>query len=183
MHALSPLAEHRPCLCCRCSMRLGAMAATVVNVLLLTFFILSSLQTPISSRRLFRLGRSLRSEDHPEVALPRQLTVQPAESSFRLGVASDTSYFMPWIRQDFQRYSSSGISWVRPPTPLACAAGLEQLAASLQANLPLILCTAACCACHAAAPEALNRWLCRTWWRRCRGDTESASERCSGFRS
>ena len=105
-------------------MRLGAIAATAVNVLLLTFFILSSLQTPISSRRLFRLGRSLRADDHPEVALPRQLTVQPAESSFRPGAASEVSYFMPWIRQDFQRWSSSGISWVSPSVgPQALADG------------------------------------------------------------
>ena len=98
-------------------MQIGAIVATAVNLLLLTFFILSSLQTPMTGRRFYPFGRALRTDSHPEVALPRQ-TVQPAESSFRLGAASEVSYFLPWIRQDFQRWSSSGISWVRPCCPL-----------------------------------------------------------------
>ena len=85
-------------------MRAGALAATLCNVLLLTFFILQSLQSPFSKRHLIQIGKML--------DMQRQVLLA-AEEHFTLGSPSADSYYKPWIRKDLSTWADKGISLVQ----------------------------------------------------------------------
>ena len=116
-------------------MGLTTVGAAAANILVIALFMTANFTVPIGQHKLFRLGRSLRSEPaQPEldVSLPRQLLVPPAETSFRMGQASEESFYLPWIRQDFDRWTAKGISWVRPgctPSSRPSAAGFAAIGA------------------------------------------------------
>ena len=84
-------------------MRAGALAATGANVLLLTFFILQSFQSPFGRRHLAQISKMM--------DMQRQV-LMAAEENFKLGNPSAESYFKPWIKKDLSTWSQDGIALV-----------------------------------------------------------------------
>lgn len=80
-------------------MKIGALAATAANVLLLTFFIFQSFQSPFG-----RKGDGL-------VDMQRQAMLA-AEEHFKLGSPSAESHFKPWIKKDLSIWAQDGIAIV-----------------------------------------------------------------------
>ena len=92
-------------LTCRwCTMKIGALAATAANVLLLTFFIFQSFQSPF--------GR--KGQDGALVDMQRQ-AMMAAEEHFKLGSPSAESHFKPWIKKDLATWAQQGIAIVSFP--------------------------------------------------------------------
>ena len=82
-------------------MKIGALAATAANVLLLTFFIFQSFQSPF--------GR--KGQDGALVDMQRQ-AMMAAEEHFKLGSPSAESHFKPWIKKDLSTWAQQGIAIV-----------------------------------------------------------------------
>lgn len=82
-------------------MKIGALAATAANVLLLTFFIFQSFQSPF--------GR--KGQDGGLVDMQRQ-AMMAAEEHFKLGSPSAESHFKPWIKKDLATWAQQGIAIV-----------------------------------------------------------------------
>ena len=82
-------------------MKIGALAATAANVLLLTFFIFQSFQSPF--------GR--KGQDGGLVDMQRQAMLA-AEEHFKLGSPSAESHFKPWIKKDMSIWAQEGIAIV-----------------------------------------------------------------------
>lgn len=96
--------ELQLCVPCRwCTMRVGALAATAANVLLLTFFVLQSFQSPFGKRHLAQINRMM--------DMQRQ-ALMAAEEHFKLGNPSAESYFKLWIKKDLSTWAQEGISEV-----------------------------------------------------------------------
>lgn len=82
-------------------MKIGAVAATAANVLLLTFFIFQSFQSPF--------GR--KGQDGALLDMQRQ-AMMAAEEHFKLGSPSAESYFKTWIKKDLSTWAQRGIAQV-----------------------------------------------------------------------
>lgn len=80
------------------------MTATGANVLLLTFFLLQSFQSPFGRRHLAQLSKMMDMQ---------RTVLMAAEEHFKLGNPSAESYFKPWIKQDLSLWAQDGISLVR----------------------------------------------------------------------
>ena len=129
-------------------MRAGALAATGANVLLLTFFILQSFQSPFGRRHLAQISKMM--------DMQRQV-LMAAEENFKLGNPSAESYFKPWIKKDLSTWSQEGIALVSTPccSVQLCALPLDTFAKVLckalacwtadQANILCFLQAPACC--------------------------------------
>ena len=103
MYVANALASNACVLCRWCTMRAGALAATAANILLLTFFILQSFQSPFGKRHLAQINRMM--------DMQRQ-ALMAAEEHFKLGNPSAESYFKLWIKKDLATWSQDGISEV-----------------------------------------------------------------------
>jgi hypothetical protein len=82
-------------------MKIGALAATAANVLLLTFFIFQSFQSPF--------GR--KGQDGALLDMQRQ-AMMAAEEHFKLGSPSAESHFKTWIKKDLSTWAQRGIALV-----------------------------------------------------------------------
>lgn len=91
---------------CRwCTMRVGAVLATATNILLLTFFVFQSFQSPFGRRHLAQISQMM--------DLQKQ-NLMAAEEHFKLGNPSAESFFKPWIKKDLSTWAQEGISLVSP---------------------------------------------------------------------
>lgn len=86
------------------------IAVTAVNLLLLSFFVFTSFQSPFS-------GESQPAKQNVRRALrgSQKDTFGAAEEEFVPGNTNAKSYFQPWIQQDFALWEEEGIKEVRPP--------------------------------------------------------------------
>ena len=84
-------------------MRVGAVLATGTNILLLTFFVFQSFQSPFGRRHLAQITQMM--------DLQKQ-NLMAAEEHFKLGNPSAESFFKPWIKKDLSTWAQDGINEV-----------------------------------------------------------------------
>ena len=87
---------------------------TLINVLLLTYMVCTTFQSPFGSQSQPAKPsprRTLRTAQQQQQQL--QIALGAAEEGFIMGDADAKSYFQPWIQQDFAMWEQGGIKMVR----------------------------------------------------------------------